>query len=112
MGMSNEVKILDVTIDRKFTFNTHVANVCKIAVDTYKKLSRVAKISWGLHPEIVRTIYIAAIVPIISQSASVWAHAAKKIGIQKSLNAVQRGLAQKICSAYGTVSLNSCYYIR
>lgn len=66
MGMSNEVKILDLTINRKFTFQTHVANVCKKAADTYKQLSRVAKISWGLHPEIVRTIYIAAVVPIIS----------------------------------------------
>lgn len=70
IGMSNEVKILGQTIDEKLTFNTHVANVCKKAANVYKQLSHAARVSWGLHPDIIR---IANVEPVITYSASVWA---------------------------------------
>ncbi|XP_048483908.1 uncharacterized protein LOC125490015 [Plutella xylostella] len=40
-------------------------------------------------------------------AACAWAPATRKLGIQKHLNAVQRGFAQKLTRAYRTVSLNS-----
>ncbi|XP_045491150.1 uncharacterized protein LOC123691016 [Colias croceus] len=40
-------------------------------------------------------------------ASAAWAPTAKKMGVQKRLNTVQRGFAQKICRAYRTVSLNS-----
>lgn len=107
IGMSRKMKLLGVTIDDKLTFNTHVSNVCKKAIGIYKQLSKAAKVSWGLHPEVIRTIYVATIEPVILYAASVWAPAAEKIGTQNQLSAVQRGIAQKICKAYRTVSLNS-----
>ncbi|XP_049875608.1 uncharacterized protein LOC126380835 [Pectinophora gossypiella] len=102
-----EIKILGLTIDRKLTFNTHVANICRKAANLYKLLARSAKISWGLNPEVVRTIYVAVIEPTILYAASVWAAAASKITVQKQLNAIQRGFAQKICKGYRTISLNA-----
>ncbi|XP_049868531.1 uncharacterized protein LOC126368553, partial [Pectinophora gossypiella] len=39
--------------------------------------------------------------------ASVWAPEVDKLGVQKQLNNVQRGFAQKMTKAYRTVSLNS-----
>ncbi|XP_063893008.1 uncharacterized protein LOC135117540 [Helicoverpa armigera] len=73
----------------------------------YKQLARAAGASWGLQPEIIRTIYTAAVEPTILYAASAWAPAANKLGVQKQLNVVQRGFAQKLCKAYRTVSLNS-----
>lgn len=107
IGMSREIKILGLTLDDKMTFNTHVAKVCKKAANLYKHLSRAAKVSWGLHPEVIRTIYTAVVEPVILYAAIAWAPSARKIGTQKALNAVQRGFAQKLCKSYRTVSLNS-----
>ncbi|CAK1592792.1 unnamed protein product [Parnassius mnemosyne] len=107
IGMSKEIKLLGVTIDNKLTFNTHVSNVCRKAIGIYKQLCKAAKVSWGLHPEVIRVIYLATVEPIILYAASVWAQAAKKLGVIKQLAVVQRGIAQKLCKAYRTVSLNS-----
>ncbi|XP_063539417.1 uncharacterized protein LOC134748560 [Cydia strobilella] len=107
IAMVKEMKLLGVTIDDKLTFNSHVSNVCRKAIAVYKQLSRAAKTDWGLHPEVVKIIYVATVEPIILYAASVWAHAANKLGVQKQLAVVQRGMAQKICKAYRTVSLNS-----
>nr|XP_037869605.1 uncharacterized protein LOC119629076 [Bombyx mori] len=107
IAMSREIKLLGVTMDDRLTFNTHVANVCRRATGIYKLLSRAARVSWGLNPDIVRIIYTATIEPIILYAASVWAPAAKKLMTIKQLQVVQRGIAQKICKGYRTVSLNS-----
>ncbi|XP_026321464.1 uncharacterized protein LOC113231118, partial [Hyposmocoma kahamanoa] len=107
IGMSKEIKLLGVILDEKLAFNQHVAGVCKKAISIYYQLQRAAKVSWGLHPEVIRTIYTATVEPIILYAASVWAPAVKRLGIQKQLNAVQRGFARKLCRGYRTVSLNS-----
>ncbi|CAK1590886.1 unnamed protein product [Parnassius mnemosyne] len=107
IGMSEEIKVLGVTVDRKITFNTHVRNVCRKATALYGQLSRAAKISLGFQPVIIRTMYTAVVEPVVLYAASVWAPAASKLGMKKQLNAVQRGFAQKICRAYRIVSLHS-----
>lgn len=105
--MSSEIKILGLTIDKGLTFNKHVANACKRAAGIYKRLVRAARINWGLSPAVIRTIYTAAVEPVVLYAAAAWAPAAGKLGVRKSLNSVQRGFAQKMCKAYRTVSLNS-----
>ncbi|KAA5586961.1 hypothetical protein F3H15_37030, partial [Pseudomonas aeruginosa] len=50
----DEIKILGLTIDRKLTFNTHVDNTRVRVAQIYKQLSRAARVSWGLHPEVIR----------------------------------------------------------
>ncbi|XP_063370300.1 uncharacterized protein LOC134658545 [Cydia amplana] len=105
--MSEQIKLLGVTIDKKLTFNEHVANVCRKATGVYKQLSRAARVGWGLNPEVIKTIYVATIEPILLYAASVWAPAAEKLMVRRQLDVVQRGVAQKICRAYRTVSLNS-----
>ncbi|KAL0883533.1 hypothetical protein ABMA27_015688 [Loxostege sticticalis] len=92
--LSREMKLLGLTIDDGLTFNTHVGNVA-------------AKVQWGLSPEVIRTIYVAVVEPVIMYAASAWAPAAKKLGVRKELDTVQRGFAQKLVKAYRTVSLNS-----
>ncbi|XP_061385418.1 uncharacterized protein LOC133320796 [Danaus plexippus] len=105
--LKQNIKLLGLTIDNKLTFNTHISLTCKKAINIYKKLAKAAKVSWGLHPEVIRTIYTAAIEPIILYAASAWAPSANKLGARKQFGTVQRGFAQKICRAYRTVSLDS-----
>ncbi|KAL0894322.1 hypothetical protein ABMA27_012948 [Loxostege sticticalis] len=107
IALSKQVKILGLHIDDKLTFNLHVGKQTAKALDIYKQVAKAAKINWGLHPEVIRLIYVAAVEPIILYAASAWAPAADKIGVQKLLNSVQRGFAQKLCKSYRTVSLHS-----
>ena len=102
-----EIKILGLTIDNKLTFNNHIRKTCKKSINLYKTISRSAKLNWGLNPEIIRTIYVAVIEPIILYAASVWAPEASKISTRKCLDTVQRGFAQKITKSYRTVSLSA-----
>ncbi|GBP45793.1 Modular serine protease [Eumeta japonica] len=53
------------TQKRKLTFIPHVAKACKKAANIYKGLARAAKATWGLSSEVVRTIYITVIEPIV-----------------------------------------------
>ncbi|KAL0809148.1 hypothetical protein ABMA28_011383 [Loxostege sticticalis] len=107
IGLSKEIKLLGLTIDNGLTFNTHVLNVCRKALGLYCQLSRAAKIQWGLSPEVIRTIYVSVVEPVIMYAASAWAPAASKLGVRKQFDTVQRGFAQKLVKAYRTVSLNS-----
>ncbi|XP_045536678.1 uncharacterized protein LOC123721595 [Papilio machaon] len=102
-----EVKVLGLTVDDRLTFKTHVANVCIKAQGIYRQLSRAARVSWGLNPEVIRAIYVAVVEPTILYAASAWAQAAKRKGTLTLLNRVQRGFALKIVRAYRTASLNS-----
>ncbi|CAH2105843.1 unnamed protein product [Euphydryas editha] len=111
LRLVEEIKLLGLILDSKLTFNAHVTAVCKKAADIYKQLARAARVSWGLNGEIVRTIYVAVIEPIVLYAASVWSSAAEKLSIRKQLNSLQRGFAQKICKAYRTVSLTSALVI-
>lgn len=105
--LSQEIKILGLTIDNKLTFNTHVSNICRKATGIYKQLERAARIHWGLNTEIVRTIYTAVIEPTVLYAAAAWASASRKQMVRKQLNAVQLGFTRKMIKAYRTVSLNS-----
>ncbi|GBP78579.1 Putative 115 kDa protein in type-1 retrotransposable element R1DM [Eumeta japonica] len=102
-----EIRLLGLTIDKKLTFIPHVAKACKKATNIYKGLARAAKATWGLSPEIVRTIYITVIEPIVLYASCAWAPATRKLGVRKMLDAVQRSVALKACRAHRTVSLHS-----
>ncbi|GBO99369.1 Putative 115 kDa protein in type-1 retrotransposable element R1DM [Eumeta japonica] len=99
-----EIRLLGLTIDKKLTFIPHVAKACKKATNIYKGLARAAKATWGLSPEIVRTIYITVIEPIVLYASCAWAPATRKLGVRKMLDAVQRSVALKACRAHRTVS--------
>lgn len=107
LNLVKEVKLLGLTIDSKLTFNAHVSATCKRAADIYKQLACAAKVTWGLNREIIRTIYVSVIEPIVMYAASAWAPAAEKLMTRNQFDSLQRGFAQKICKAYRTVSLTS-----
>ncbi|GBP24895.1 hypothetical protein EVAR_14229_1, partial [Eumeta japonica] len=102
-----QIRLLDLTIDRKLKFIPHVAKACKKTVNIYKGLAQAAKAKWGLSPEVTRTVYVVMIEPKVLYASCVWAPATRKLGVRKMLNAVQRSVALKACGAHRTVSLHS-----
>nr|XP_037877577.1 uncharacterized protein LOC119631160 [Bombyx mori] len=92
--MSDEIKILGLIIDKKLTFNNHVKTATNKAIQIYKQVARAARVSWGLHPDVIRVIYTAVVEPIILYAASAWAPAAERVSVRKSLGVVQRGFVQ------------------
>ncbi|XP_068628034.1 uncharacterized protein [Battus philenor] len=79
LGHTREVRILVITIDDRLTYNSHVKNVCRKAEGLYRQLCRAAKVSWSLNSEVIRTMYLAVLEPIILYGASAWAPAARKL---------------------------------
>ncbi|XP_060809452.1 uncharacterized protein LOC132901769 [Amyelois transitella] len=105
LTLVDEIKLLGLTIDRWLNFNTHVRNICTKAASIYKQLTCAARVTWGLNTEIIRTLYVAVIEPIVTYGACAWAKASENITNRKALDTLQRGFAQRICKAYRTTSL-------
>ena len=49
--LSNEVKVLGITLDSKLTFNTHIDNVTKKCIGTLFQCERAMGPTWGLSPK-------------------------------------------------------------
>ncbi|GBP72191.1 Putative 115 kDa protein in type-1 retrotransposable element R1DM [Eumeta japonica] len=92
----DEIRLLGLTIDNRLTFMPHVAKACKKAANIYKDIARAAKATKGLSPEIVTTIYVAVMEPIVMYASCAWAPAARKLGIRKILDTLQRSIALKV----------------
>ncbi|GBP86667.1 Putative 115 kDa protein in type-1 retrotransposable element R1DM [Eumeta japonica] len=103
ISLVGEIRLLVLTIDRKLTFIPKVAKACKKATNIYKGLARVAKATWDLSPEVIRTIYTTVIEPIVLYASCVWVPATGKLGVQKMVDAVQRSVALKSCRVHRTV---------
>ena len=59
--LSNEVKLLGITLDSKLTFNTHIDNITKKCIGTLFQCKRAIGPTWGLSPEVCHWIYTAII---------------------------------------------------
>lgn len=101
------IRLLGVTIDIKLSFGPNVTLACIKVLNIYKQIACVAKLTRGLKPEVVRTIYTVVIEPIVLYAATLWAPAVSRINIKKHLVSVQRCFAQKMFNAYRTVYLNA-----
>ncbi|GBP73887.1 Putative 115 kDa protein in type-1 retrotransposable element R1DM [Eumeta japonica] len=106
ISLVGEIRFLGLTIDRTLAFIPHVAKASKKVANIYKCFIK-AKTTWGLSPEVVRTIYITVIEPIVLYASCTWAPATRKLGVQKMLDAVQRSVALKACWANSIMSLHS-----
>ncbi|GBP34375.1 Putative 115 kDa protein in type-1 retrotransposable element R1DM [Eumeta japonica] len=78
ISLVGEIRLLGLTIDRKLTFIPYVAKACKKAINIHKELVRAAKATWGLSLEVVRTIYIAVIEPIVLVRKVAWLYEVKR----------------------------------
>ncbi|GBP90802.1 hypothetical protein EVAR_102484_1 [Eumeta japonica] len=95
INLVEEIKVLDLIIDTRLNFRSHVAAVCKKSIEIYKRLSCSAKVTWSLNSEIIRIIYTVEIEPIMMYASNTWAPATELEMIRSALNSLQRGFAIK-----------------
>jgi ribonuclease HI len=107
LNFAKDCKILGIVLDENLNWSKHVDYITKKATKIANKLVFMAKPTWGLSPEIIRTIYTGVVEPTITYAAAVWSEAAKRKNIQNKLNRVQRAMGIRMCKAYRTVSLTS-----
>jgi len=101
-------KLLGVIIDHKLHFTEHVKYIVRKSASSFQKLCQAAKPTWGLCPEVIRTMYIGALEPLITYAARVWGTRALQFDTNvKKLNSIQRGFLIRMCKAYRTVSAHS-----
>ena len=92
--LSNEVKLLGITLDSKLTFNTHIDNITKKCIDTLFQCKRAIGPTWGLSPKVCHWIYTEIIRPTLAYCSIVWIRVVEDKTNIKRLETVQ-GLALK-----------------
>jgi len=70
-------------------------------------LARTAKLRWGLGHKALKTIYVGAIVPILTYGAPIWLEAIRKSKNVTKYKRIQRLMNIKISKAYRTVTYDS-----
>ena len=73
--LSNEVKLLGITLDNKLTFNTHIDSITKKCIGTLFQCKRAIGPTWGLSPKVCHWIYTAIIRPTLAYCSIVWIRA-------------------------------------
>ena len=73
MELSNEVKLLGITLDSKLTFNTHIDNITKKCIGTLFQCERAIGPTGGLSPKVCHWIYTSIIRPTLAYCSIVYA---------------------------------------
>ncbi|XP_045453723.1 uncharacterized protein LOC123663025 [Melitaea cinxia] len=102
-----DIKILGLTIDKNLNFLKHIEQVTAKAINIYKAVSRTARAQWGLNPDIIKTIYIAVIEPILLYGSNVWGMSAHRKQVRTRLDKIARLFANLISKSHRTSSLMS-----
>jgi len=103
----NEMKYLGIYLDRKFSFDKHIAHIHDKAIGLLHALSKSAKLTWGLGNKALHTIYKGAIEPILTYGSPVWQEAIGKRKNLKKLQRIQRLVNIKIAKAHKTISYDA-----
>lgn len=111
ISLDENVKILGVYFDKNLRFTHHVRETIKKVGTIYLYLNRITRVTWGANPEILRSLYLHAIEPIITYASPVWEPAVRRKYIANALVSFQLKYLLSICKAYRTVSANSASVI-
>ncbi|CAG2166254.1 unnamed protein product [Oppiella nova] len=101
------IRYLGVHIDPKLDFERHINKVCATAREAITKLSAIARVTWGLTPDSLRTIYMRAIEPALLYALPVWADRAVILSNKCKLSSVQRYALIRANQAYRTAPTDS-----
>ncbi|KAH9416497.1 hypothetical protein DERP_014546 [Dermatophagoides pteronyssinus] len=105
------IKILGVLIDSKLTWNDHISYIKSKAMKIYNLIRWKHGSNWGLSFDVLRTIYLQAIEPIILYACPVWSDILNCSTKCCSLLSLQRCFAISMIRAYRTVSLEAALVI-
>lgn len=101
------MKILGVVIDENLKFTSHLTQVLAKASRVYLNMTRIAKVTWGAEPEILREIFLRAIEPMVTYACTIWSNALEYRESIRKLEQFQRKFVNKIAKAYRTVTLEA-----
>jgi hypothetical protein len=98
------MKYLGIIIDHKFSFQEHINYAPERCAKLIYNLSKVAKLSWGIKHLVIVTIYMGAILPLLTYGAPVWIDVMKYEYNRQKYIRVQRLINIRLAKAYQTTS--------
>lgn len=107
----DQIQYQGILLDRKLTFLPHAKAVRSKAKVLFHKLTRIAKLKYGVKPHALSTIYSMVYLPIIPYVAPVWAHRVQNTHIKTALRAGQTQELTAVMGAYRTTSYQSATVI-
>ena len=108
IGLVPYIKILGLVVDSKLSWSHHIDYISSKATKIFNIIKRRFGSLWGLSFDVLRTIYLQAIEPMILYACPVW----HKHGTNmKRLLRIQRSFAIGMIRAYRTVSLEASLII-
>jgi ATP-dependent Clp protease adapter protein ClpS len=99
-----QMKYLGIILDHKFRFQEHIKYAAERCAKLIHTLSKAARLSWGIKPAAIATIYKGAILPLLTYGATVWIEAMNYEHNRQKYIRVQRLINIRIAKAYRTAS--------
>jgi hypothetical protein len=91
------IKYLGIIIDKRFNFNAHIDYTTGKCIKLIHALSNSAKVNWALRHDVLRMIYLGAILPILSYGAQVWVDSLQRNSNSSKLRRIQRLTQHQNC---------------
>ena len=100
LELSNEARLLGVTLDSKLTWKPHITRITRKATTALMQCRQIVSKTWGIKPSMMKWIYTAMIRPIMSYACVSWAGGLNKKYLVRKLTKVQRLACLMISSAF------------
>ena len=100
LEVSEEARLLEVTLDSKLTWKPHITRITRKATTALMQCRQIVGKTWGITPSMMKWIYTAMIRPIMSHACVSWAGGLNKKYLVRKLTKVQRLACQMISSAF------------
>ena len=90
LELSQEARLLGVTLDSKLTWKPHITQITRKATTALMQCGQIMGKTWKTKPFMLKWIYTAMIRPIMSYACVFWAGGLNKNYLVKKLTKVQR----------------------
>ena len=100
LKLSEEARLLGVTLDSKLTWKPHITPITRKATTALMQCRQIVGKTWGIKPSMMKWIYTAMIRPIMSYACVSWAGSLNKKYLVRKLTKVQRLACLMISSAF------------
>jgi ribonuclease HI len=102
LKLSDSVKYLGITIDKKLTWKPNVDERCSKATAALFLCRKAVGTTWGLQPKVVIWIYESIIKPMVMYGSVVWWHRASCDYLKRRLTRLQRLACVMITGCFKT----------
>lgn len=111
LPLVENITYLGVIINRKLNWKPHLLKLQQKLIITNKKLSMIARNTWGLKFPAAKMIYKGAIEPLALYAVEIWSPALKTQWARKLLTTIQRTALLRVCKSYRSVSAEALQII-